>query len=205
MSGDGKWRPTLNRAAELGVLPTPRVSNGAICSEESPSEAVRNSPSLAWVVANCVMPTLTVNDSKNDGGGSQQDRRTLALNTLAIMGSLPTPTVSRGRNATDEAGWAKVKANDGKCREGNGAERHSGTTLHDVAYSLGETSLTPSSDHEESRQKGGKLNPAFCEWMQGFPLGWTVCAPLGILSCPSWLRVHSLCCSLSSSETETNE
>jgi hypothetical protein len=38
---------------------------------------------------------------------------------------------------------------------------------------------------------GGKLNPMWVEWLMGWPLGWTDCAPSGTDRFQSWLRQHS--------------
>jgi len=111
---------------------------------------------------------------------------------------LPTPTRMDGvgaRNATDETGWATVEAQGGKCRGGEGKERHSGTTLSDVAYSTGVEPQSPSSSQEKG--KGGKLNPEFVEWMMNTPTEWTDYRVSVTQSFQLWLRVHSQCSSLS--------
>jgi hypothetical protein len=40
---------------------------------------------------------------------------------------------------------------------------------------------------------GGKLNPTWVEWLMGWPLGWTDCAPLATDKWQSWLRAHGDC------------
>lgn len=263
---EARERGGFMSSLSAAVLPTPRNTRGAMCSEASESEGDRNSPGLAYVVAHALptpqayskqdsnqpgltpldikvrgmygnepLPTPTVNDSKNDGGPSQHERNTRALNALASKGALPTPraaeaehsgrqTIQEGhqkglvetvistfkergslptptamdgkgaRNATDETGWATVEAQGGKCREGEGKERHSGTTLSDVAYSTGVEHPSPSSSHEKSG-KGGKLNPEFVEWMMDIPTAWTDYRVSVTRSFQSWLLGHFRCSS----------
>ena len=40
----------------------------------------------------------------------------------------------------------------------------------------------------------GPLNPAWVEWLMGFPTGWTDCTPLGTESFREWQREHSELC-----------
>lgn len=229
----GKAQMGLDSLAKMGALPTPQ----AYSKQDS------NQPGLTpldikvrGMYGEEPLPTPTVNDSKNDGGPSQQERNTRALNALASQGALPTPraaeaehagrsTITEGhqkglvetvlstfkersvlptptrmdgvgaRNATDETGWATVEAQGGKCRGGEGKERHSGTTLSDVAYSTGVEPQSPSSSQEKG--KGGKLNPEFVEWMMNTPTEWTDYRVSVTQSFQLWLRVHSQCSSLS--------
>lgn len=37
---------------------------------------------------------------------------------------------------------------------------------------------------------GGPLNPTWCEWFMGFPLGWTELKPLGTHRFAEWLQQH---------------
>ena len=38
---------------------------------------------------------------------------------------------------------------------------------------------------------GGELNPDWVEWLMGWPIGWTACAPLAMGRFPAWLQSHS--------------
>lgn len=42
-----------------------------------------------------------------------------------------------------------------------------------------------------SQQVGGQLNPAWVEWLMGWPIAWTESAPLATARFRSWRRVHS--------------
>lgn len=39
-------------------------------------------------------------------------------------------------------------------------------------------------------QAGGALNPPWVEWLMGWPLGWTACAPLEMDKFRAWLSAH---------------
>lgn len=40
---------------------------------------------------------------------------------------------------------------------------------------------------------GGPLNPPWVEWLMGWPIGWTDCAPLGMDRFQEWRRSFSIC------------
>ena len=40
---------------------------------------------------------------------------------------------------------------------------------------------------------GGSLNPEWCEWFQGFPIGWTDLQDLETLRFQQWLHSHGGC------------
>ncbi len=44
-----------------------------------------------------------------------------------------------------------------------------------------------------ARQTPGQLNPMWVEWLQGWPLGWTDCAPLEMDKFQQWLEQHGCC------------
>ena len=37
---------------------------------------------------------------------------------------------------------------------------------------------------------GGALNPDWCEWLMGWPIGWTDLQPLATAKFQQWLRLH---------------
>ena len=56
--------------------------------------------------------------------------------------------------------------------------------------------LSPSMQKWESHKNlegsvGGSLNPAWVEWLMGWPIGWTDLQPLATDRFPQWLRLHS--------------
>ena len=50
-------------------------------------------------------------------------------------------------------------------------------------------------------ERNGQVTPEFCEWLMGFPIGWTESAPLETLKLRRWLRSHGVCLEDQSDET----
>jgi hypothetical protein len=44
-----------------------------------------------------------------------------------------------------------------------------------------------------NQQLGGRLNPDWVDWLIGWPIGWSDCAPLAMPKFQQWLRAHGLC------------
>lgn len=42
-------------------------------------------------------------------------------------------------------------------------------------------------------ERNGQVTPEFCEWLMGFPIGWTESAPLEMPKFHKWLRSHGVC------------
>jgi hypothetical protein len=40
---------------------------------------------------------------------------------------------------------------------------------------------------------GGSLNPRWVEWLMGWPIGWTSCAPLATDKFQQWCEQHGIC------------
>ncbi len=57
------------------------------------------------------------------------------------------------------------------------------------------TTFRPLTDDRNSRPLsefvGGLLNPTWVEWLMGWPVAWTDCAPLGTAKYHEWQRQHS--------------
>jgi hypothetical protein len=41
---------------------------------------------------------------------------------------------------------------------------------------------------------GGPLNPTWCEWFMGWPIGWTALEPLETDKFQRWLQAHGVSC-----------
>lgn len=92
-----------------------------------------------------LLPTPTANDAKCNATESQRQRNSIALNVWAAL--FPTPT------ASDATQWNTMTAAERR-RKGN-------------AVRLGNALST------ETHRVGGHLNPAWVEWLMGYPEGWT--------------------------------
>lgn len=124
-----------------------------------------------------LLPTPTVQDGANCAGPSQFERNSLPLNVVATL--LPTPSASDGIGGGP---------NDPVSRVENGHQ----VQLIDLGmradiwgrYSSamrrweGVTRSAPSPVEPSPRGKfGARLNPAFSEWMMGWPEGWVTDVP----------------------------
>jgi len=78
---------------------------------------------------------------------------------------LATAVARTQRIPTPTAGDAKNARNATSSRQ-PGSQHHSGTTLCDTVHGA-----------------GGKLSPLWVEWLMGWPIGWTDCAPLATDKC----------------------
>lgn len=106
--------------------------------------------------------------------GKQGPTLVEAINMLRQRGKLPTPTATDARAGGTAGNWTKESG------------RHAGATLTDVVVRGVDTpsrgpisATTPNSPSPPSLNRGsptgiggGLLNPAFVEWMMGWPAGW---------------------------------
>ena len=139
-------------------------------------------------------PTVTANDAKNNGSPSQMERNPIALNTLVHL--IPTPR-AEGFDAGAHRGkpdslhsFVKMFPTPRVCS----GLRSSGSNRSEIYDAMDRNGLlpTPRSSPNENRQTkptpsqlagthgkslaaeiGGALNPAFVEWLMGYPDGWT--------------------------------
>lgn len=68
-------------------------------------------------------------------------------------------------------------------QDANGRDRHNQR----------DGSVTPSllgQARARSGVSGGPLNPDWCDWFMGFPIGWTALEPLGMHKFQAWLVSH---------------
>lgn len=129
------------------------------------------------------LPTPRASDGEK-GGPNQQTKGKPALAAIAAMLSTPTVNDSRGgRNQTAR-----------RQKDGN---HHSGTTLTDYitqwptpCASDHKNRLTSKRESHLQKTVGGKLNPAWVEWLMGWPIGWTGLGPLATDKYQQWLQQH---------------
>ena len=115
------------------------------------------SVSLGTMAARNMWPTPTAQDASNNGGSAQMARNTKPLNAEVVAwATWPTP---RGRDDRT----VQVYAN---------SENH-GDLNQEVAKA-------------DPTAVGGKLNPTWVEWLQGWPLGWTSLEPLPMQQFEEW-------------------
>jgi hypothetical protein len=136
--------PTLSKTWQEWVT----EQRGAYSQRLKLAHLINASGCLLW-------PTISVNESKNSIGGSQMERNSIPLGTMAAMHGPPAPASSSTDGSRPES-WATPTARDHK----------SGKGKEDRTYS----ELTPMIE----RQAAGRLNPRWVETLMGLPVGWTM-------------------------------
>jgi hypothetical protein len=113
------------------------------------------------------LPTLLASDGSK--GGPNQVRRSGSLSLSAAVARLPTLTARDFRSERRSAAGFNKRATE---RRGH--------------------TLPAKLDHEAGG-KGGPLNPDWCEWFMGFPIGWTASEPLETHRFQEWQQQHGKC------------
>lgn len=136
-----------------GAWPRAGMMRSGIASQRSPlAPLTAVIASSSWRGKLLPTPSAQSYGSNQGGAAGREGQPTrYSLDSMAKHGLLPTPTVvdsKDGRNLTA-----------GRTREN--PKHHAGTTLSDVAWTLGAEGI------------GGQLHPRFCEWMMGFESEWT--------------------------------
>lgn len=111
-----------------------------------------------------LLPTLTVHGNNNRKGLTEKSGDGLAT-ALRMLPTLCASDATKWNSMTE----AERKAKGQSIRIGNAL-----STL----------------DHRIS----GSLNPEWCEWFMGWPIGWTGLQPLATGKFQSWLRAHGKGC-----------
>jgi len=166
---------------------TSRQRDGEQASEESgPASGVRwrelfkryDPVSSSWKTHRCLFDADLPESSvilprwgmMRDGALSEQ--LTLALRTSGnVSGLWPTPCASEGLDCGTN--WASLAAVD---RGGRIARR-----------------IATNGGPETQQTTHAQLNPAWVEWLMGWPIGWTDLKPLGTDKFQQWLHSHGGC------------
>lgn len=158
-------------------LPTPNATEyGSSGNGDGGNTKSRGRPSLKGYAG--MLPTPKAEPSGPDYARANRKGSGGDDLATAVARMLPTPTRKDG----DAAGSRNLP----------GSKAHSGWSLTEVARIF----PTPiSRDHKSgagadhgahapplSSAVGGQLNPAWVEWLMGFPVGWTDCEPLATRS-----------------------
>jgi hypothetical protein len=119
-------------------------------------------------VANSLLPTVTTQDAKNNGGPSQYERNTRPLNTEVML--LPTTTASDWKGANHSGG--------------NSASTRSISTVVEQVTQWGKFEPAirrweqvtgrpaPAPTKPDGKDDAHRLSSKFTEWMMGLPDGW---------------------------------
>jgi hypothetical protein len=156
-SMDKKHLSLCGQVLSQELWPTPCVPNGGRsikhCDDIRKTTAYHKGKKVQVGLDTAVKlwPTLTCNDAKNNGSESQMKRDTLAINCVVHF---PTPRAADHKGATSQNAYQKAKERG-----------HRGNLPEYTAQLSG----------------GGQLNAAWCEWLMGWPIGWTSLEPLNEL------------------------
>lgn len=175
------------------TLPSWGMTLGGVCWEPR-TRALPTSAggSGSW------LPTPSASDYGSNRGGSsgRAGRARPSLGSMARSGMWPTPRASeagsyqtsRGKKFLTLTGavktWSTPTARLGGLR---------GMPTADAARrrrAKGKRNLEEDVAIEAEVQDRGPLNPAWVEWLMGFPIGWTGCAAVGTRRFRLWLRSH---------------
>lgn len=124
--------------------------------------------SLGVAVRLELLPTVTTQDAKNDGGASQFERKTLPLNAEVML--MGTPRTSSKNAATPkqiEAGAPKARLEDQVLTTTWGK--------FEPAIRRWETILgrpAPAPTKPDGKDGNHRLSADFTEWLMGLPEGW---------------------------------
>ena len=164
----------LDGSAWLGA-PTPTANSYGSCQGGAAGrEGQRNRPSLQTMARKGLLPTPTA--SLGDGRGIPshsvaQERYSSGRRNLDDAVSLwPTPISSDARGSSGRPGPGKqVQLVD--------AVRFGTPLARDWKSGKASAETKAGNSRPLSEQVGGQLNPTWVEWLMGWPLGWTGCAP----------------------------
>lgn len=165
---DGKRGLLLTECAKLGKpeWPTPKATpSGPDYARAGRPES--GGDDLATAVAKTIWPTPTKQDSANNAGPSQWERKTDPLNVAVLRGGTSTPrkfqTPTTPRPHDDEKTAGKFF----------GSQKQK-DLISQVA------------------KEGGQLNAEWVEWLMGWPIGGTDLRPLEKDRFQRWLLLHGL-------------
>lgn len=111
----------------------------------------------------------------------------------SASGLWPTPTVYGNHNkpgASKNAGWGLSSAV--KLWPTPTASASKGSSAGALLRKDGRSRINDRLDHKIMHLEGGQLNPAWVEWLMGWPIGWTELKPLEMARFHEWQRQHSI-------------
>ena len=192
--------PSIDTMARNWQTPTASASRGGAQPVE---ERVAGGHAINLQDQAVSWPTPTVDGNRNSSEygerpPSDDDLPTRVQRTwptaMAADGMGRSGAYVRGNHTLSLAAklWPTATASDsraGGARNTDGSKAHQGTSLSDAVL----TGSSSSGRRGRASAPGGPmvLNPQFVEWLMGFPIGWTDCAPWATESFLAWRRRHS--------------
>ena len=129
-------------------------------------------------------PPMQVNHTKPCGGGKRTE---LGLNsaTKEKVSAEHRPRTRRRRSSSITHTWPTPVASMAK-----------GSSPRSLTRRSGASRARDRLDHAVMASDHGHLNPAWVEWLMGWPIGWTDLKPLEMDKFHEWQLQHSNCCVL---------
>jgi hypothetical protein len=193
MTADGRcWElPMLGRRISgTGsglLLPTPSASHCETRPAKTWNPKSQSGRSLGCMAATGMWPTPTVCGNYNKAGLSAKSGDGLAT----AVKNWPTPTATLGTKGG--------RVTPQKSREGGtlieavSSRMFATPTARDWRSGKASEATHAKNSRPLSEQIGGSLNPTWVEWLMGWPLGWTDCAPLATDKFRQWQQQHGGC------------
>lgn len=182
--GECSAQPTPARricANESGSWPTIRSSDGERGGRGDLIQSVRGNPNARhkrW-------QTPVADDAVDRVKGKLNSRGEPKLSAQVKLWPTPHGFSKDGRSngpswnelgrVVNQSLWPTPQARDWK--DGKNPKRH-GNHSPSVAVA------------ESAPEMGGSLNPTWVEWLMGWPIGWTDCAPLEMAKFQAWQQWH---------------
>jgi len=173
-SGTAYQLPPLTRrtyATGSGSLPTPTTGKGGGSSRSgNRKDEVPTLEGMArkGLLANFPTPSATPYGTNQGGSMGRTGKVRPSLQTMAkkgMLGRVPTPTVGDGGEGRM---WPTPAAHEARLGY---QDRTTGKKGDQISLS---TSVMNSEGRKPGQEwSGGQLNPAWVEWLMGFPVGWT--------------------------------
>ena len=217
MRGGELWEPTtpvlLTAASASGLWPTPLSSAGGpdfAKMTRSPASGI----TLQTAVAMWPTPTVACATGGQVSRGGDRKGELLLAGAVKMF---PTPHGfskdgksngpsgnELGRAVNQSLRFPTPRAEDSQCA---GGHRGKDDTLYGAicrpkqfptptaqdAKNNGAPSQMVRHTKPLNAEIGGSLNPSWVEWLMGWPIGWTDCAPLAMDKFQQWLRSHGGC------------
>jgi len=177
----------VSPAIAASLLPTPAVAH--LRNHDEPIEnylerrqdfldgKTKGMPgaSLGVAVRMNLLPTVTTQDAKNNGGESQFERNTLPLNAEVTL--LGTPRTSAANASTDK----QVQAGAPKSRiEDQVLVTNWGKFAPAIERWERITRVAPAPTKPDGKDGAHRLSAEFTEWMMGLPEGWVTSPEIGL-------------------------
>lgn len=136
-------------------------------------------------------PTPTVHGNHNQPGSSKNAGWGLS----SAVKLWPTPTRSDGTGGPGNQGRSEgpnLRTAVSRSWPTPCASASKGSSPASLVRKTGKSRSNDRIDHAVMASDGGQLNPAWVEWLMGWPIGWTELKPLAMDKFREWQRQHSV-------------